>query len=145
MITKETNGGHSEESSETDRRVASRVQEKSNAIAKSAGKVFEPGSLSFDRNDIDSMLRQQEKLAAAIASSRRREEFKKRIQCLETQRDNAEETEEPLVEADEQHDARVVPRPRARRYMRLADHGKACASLRKASASAVCRKSTRNA
>ena len=95
MLTKETNGGHSEESGETDRRATSRVQSKSNAIAKSAGATSEPGALSFDCNDINSMLRQQEKLAAAIASSRRREELNKRIQWLETQRDNAEETEEP--------------------------------------------------
>ena len=95
MRTKETNGGHSEESGEAGPRDDSRVQQKSNANGKSAGANSEPGAHLFDDTDIDFMLRQQERLAAAIASSRRREEINNRIRELETQRDNADESEEP--------------------------------------------------
>ena len=70
MRTKETNVGHSEESGETDRRTDARVQQKFNATAESAGANSEPGAFFADDTDIISLLRQQEQLAAAIASSR---------------------------------------------------------------------------
>ena len=97
MSTKETNGRHSEGSGEAERRDDSRVKTKVNANhVKSAGANSDAGeAMVIDSNDINSMLRQQELLAAAIARNRRRGRLEETIQRLTSQMDNDVESEEP--------------------------------------------------
>ena len=74
----------------------SRVKNNSNSNGKSAGASSDAGeAMVVDFNDINSMLHQQELLAAVIARNRNRERLNKKIQHLMAQRDNDVEPEDP--------------------------------------------------
>ena len=98
MSTKETNGRPSDsaESGEANRRTVDRA----NAKSSPTGKSGKPPSVNSDADrvsvdDINTMLRQQELLAAKIARSRSRVALDDKIQKLMDQRANAEESEDP--------------------------------------------------
>ena len=100
MSTKETDGRPSESdaSGEANRRTVDRVNAKSSPTGKcgkSAGVNSDAGRVSVNTDDINSMLRQQELLAAKIARSRTRAVLDDRIQKLMDQRANPEESEDP--------------------------------------------------
>jgi hypothetical protein len=96
MSPKETDGRHSDGSGEAERRDEARVKTKSNANGKPAGANSDAGeAMVIELNNIDSMFRQQELLAAAIARSRRRGRLEDKIQQLQSQIDNDLESEEP--------------------------------------------------